>query len=208
MLCEVLGQPRPPPHSCNTSIIDYSDQLKMSASGSPTLSAEVMGRANTLVCRRMPQGDEDWDCVLASPEQVEQLRRRLTLDLSPLTSVHSLYEAYAERISRASENDLGFLKILALGTGLVLLKEVESRSSRYSLEREETNQQVLAGVRRCFRGENLGGAALTDKVVHEYMMAVALGAQVLASLVGKLGLRAYELPWHGMSATQPQFAIS
>lgn len=114
----------------------------MQASGPTQPSAEVVERAETLIYR-VPQSDENWDHVLRSLHEVEQLRGRLILDVSPSDSLHAIFQASSGRKSRATANEVGFLEILALGTGLVLLRDAEGRSSRCSAEREAVIKRFL-----------------------------------------------------------------
>lgn len=160
-----------------------------------TVSNEVIDKAQTFVRRRIPQGDEDWDCILSSQDKVEQLGHRLTLhDIVQSTDIEVIFQGYTNLIKIASESEIGFLKILVLATGLVLL--MDSDTERCMAEDEERTAKVFHGIRCCFRESGSGGT-FAERVIREYMSAVAVGAQLLSGLEVVLGQRAYELPWHG-----------
>ncbi|PNY27664.1 Uncharacterized protein TCAP_02411, partial [Tolypocladium capitatum] len=163
------------------------------------VSTEVERRSNTLL-RKMPQGEEDWNNELSSPDKVEDLRRRLTLSgIEQDTSLEDIFQAYVERLKYlnqiGAEADAEFLKIIAIATGEVAIKEFELRSPPYTQAHEELKRAVNNGIRACF-WQNGSAAKLDDKLVVEYRRAVQRGTQLLWSLAGHLGFRAYELPWH------------
>lgn len=166
----------------------------------PSVSAEVQRRSSTLL-RRMPQGEEDWNSELSSPRKVEELRKRLTLNgIGPETSLEDIFRAFVERLTHlnqlGAEADAEFLKIIAIATGDIAIKEAEWRLLPYSQAHEELKRVVNDGIRACF-WQNGSAAKLDDKLLVEYRRAVQRGAQLLSSLAGHLGFRAYELPWHG-----------
>lgn len=163
-------------------------------------SDSVKARVNTFL-RKMPQGEEDWNARVASSAALQEYHRVLLLpDASPTVSLEELFYMYSQRILRlvehAEETVVDYLKVLALGTGRVLLAESRADQIKDDTERRLVQKRVCDGVRLCFRSAG-SNSTLDDQRLLEYMASISRGAEVMYCLEIFLSPRAYELPLQG-----------
>jgi hypothetical protein len=89
-----------------------------------------------------------------------------------------------------------FLRVVAIATGEVLLREYEATQMLETTEHDTLRREVHDGIRNCFwRGGS--SAKMSEMVVKGYRAAVVRGLRLLMDLHGHLGFRAHELPFHG-----------
>lgn len=165
-------------------------------------SASIKKQVNTLL-RKMPQGEADWSSRIPSALTLRDYHDIFVLsEATPETHPSDLFEMYSQLIQKSllkleAETEVDFLKILALGTGKVILAAHKSRQPYIAAEYQATQKMVCEGVRTCFRSAG-SVSTLEDKRLVEYMGALARGADLMFYLESFFTRRAHELPIHGM----------
>ena len=157
--------------------------------------------------KRIPCGEDDWSTI-SSLDAVKSMKDRLTLPVHLGSSWDDIFSAYTELIRAVNgvagrENEMEFIKILAIATGYIAL-QMHARTAQY----EQVRATVFRGIRNCFI-QSGSSAEATDKTISDYMNAVRRGARLLDALSKPkvLSKRAFELPLHGMLASPIHLGI-
>ena len=162
-----------------------------------SLSEEAKRRLDGFI-RKMPKGEEDWNCELSSITGVEDLCKRLTLDaIGPETKWEQIFWAYEHRLGQLAENDAEFLAMVAIATGDVALQQHQAKTSLIgTTDYSRLEAVVFSGIRSCLRKRGSKGK-LDSRDIKQHIRAVRCGIRLTDQLAGCLESRAYELPHHG-----------